>query len=76
MICIKSLRIIRILQTKGFQVGYTPDRPFRLSFKSALGFMLTNFKVETVNKKRKKVPDRWLTPRTIFYWYMDDGAEK
>ena len=30
-------------------------------------------------KRRKKVPKlihRWLTPRAIAYWYMDDGAQK
>lgn len=30
-------------------------------------------------KRRKKVPNlihRWLTPRAIAYWYMDDGAQK
>ena len=30
-------------------------------------------------KKRKKVPKlihRWLTPRAIAYWYMDNGAQK
>ncbi len=30
-------------------------------------------------KREKKVPKlihRWLTPRSIAYWYMDDGAQK
>ena len=29
--------------------------------------------------KKKQVPrmiDRWLTPRGLAYWYMDDGAQK
>ena len=32
-----------------------------------------------VYKKRKRVPKsihKWLTPRAIAYWYMDDGAQK
>ena len=57
---------------------------FYTTFQSCFRFYAHQFYIQQEQggegfKRRKTVPKlihRWLTPRAIAYWYMDDGAQK
>lgn len=57
-----------------------PDKKyFRWSFSTTQQSCFRFYGHQFYDGNKKKVPDlihKWLTPRSIAYWYMDDGAQK
>ena len=52
---------------------------FRWSFSTTQQVCFRFYGQQFYEDKKKKVPNlihKWLTPRSLAYWYMDDGAQK
>lgn len=58
----------------------SPEKKFvRWSFSTLQSASLRFYGHQFYDGHKKKVPNlihRWLTPRALAYWYMDDGAQK
>jgi len=75
----KNLTLSPPIRSEFVDPRKTGKKYFRWSFSTTQNACFRFYGHQFYDGKKKKVPKlihKWLTPRSIAYWYMDDGAQK
>lgn len=75
----KNLTLSPPIRASFFDPRKAGKKYFRWSFSTTQHACFRFYGHQFYDGNKKKVPNlihKWLTPRSIAYWYMDDGAQK